>query len=226
MLRPITTASSGNDGHRPPVRCDPRGDRGEGRRHEAGLARTSLTGGCGLLLVDDLCALLGALRPQISAQVRDAALLAIGWAAALRRSKIVGLDWQKLGSGSGFVPLNERGVVVTLMASKASQDQAEKIVMPCADMPAACQAVQRWADLAQLAPGQPVFRPVDQRQIIGEERLTDRSVARIIKGRVHKLARLRGKSETEADELVVLFSGHSLHAGYATSAAARDMPGC
>src|SRR5262249_1635242 len=69
------------------------------------------------------------------------------------------------------------------------------------------------------------FRPVDQRQIIGDGRLTDRSVARIVKGRVHTLARLRGRTETEADELVTLVSGHSLRAGYATSAAARDMPG-
>jgi hypothetical protein len=74
-----------------------------------------------------------------------------------------------------------------------------------------------------LTPGQPVFRPVDQRQIIAENRLTDGSVARIVKSRVRKLVRQRGKSETEADEFVALISGHSLdaHAGYATSAAAR-----
>jgi hypothetical protein len=59
----------------------------------------------------------------------------------------------------------------------------------------------------------------------GDERLTDRSVARIVKDQVRKLARLRGRSETEADELVALVSGHSLRAGYATSAAAHDMPG-
>jgi integrase len=129
------------------------------------------------------------------------------------------------GAGTGFLELDDRGLVVTLMASKASQDQAETIVVPCADMPAACEALQRWAELAQLVPGQPVFRPVDQRQIIGVERLTDRSVARIVKSRVRKLARSRGKTEAEADELVALFSGHSLRAGYATSAAARDMPG-
>jgi hypothetical protein len=58
------------------------------------------------------------------------------------------------------------------------------------------------------------FRRVDQRQIIGEERLTDRSVARIVKDWVHKLAMLRGKSETEGDELVMLFSGYSLISGW------------
>jgi integrase len=43
--------------------------------------------------------------------------------------------------------------------------------------------------------------------------------------RVRKLSRLRGRSDIEADELVAMVSGHSLRAGYATSAAARDMPG-
>ena len=76
-----------------------------------------------------------------------------------------------------------------------------------------------------LEPGQPVFRPVDQRQIIGATRLTGHSVSCIVKERVRLLARLRGKSMEEAAELVVRFSGHSMRAGYATSAAAADVPG-
>src|SRR5262249_22527732 len=63
-----------------------------------------------------------------------------------------------------------------------------------------------------------------QRQIIAAERLTDRSVARIVKSRVKALVKQRGRSEAEAEELVELISGHSLRAGYATSAAARNMP--
>ena len=38
------------------------------------------------------------------------------------------------------------------------------------------------------------------------------------------LARRRGKSMAEAKDLVRRFSGHSLRAGYATSAAAADVP--
>ena len=57
-------------------------------------------------------------------------------------------------------------------------------------------------------------------QNISAERLTDRSVPRIVKD----LVKQRGRSEEEADELVKLISGHSLRAGYATSAAARNMP--
>jgi hypothetical protein len=54
--------------------------------------------------------------------------------------------------------------------------------------------------------------------------MTDRSVARIVKSRVKDLVKQRGRSEAETDELVELISGHSLRAGYATSAAARNMP--
>jgi hypothetical protein len=123
-------------------------------------------------------------------------LLALGWAATLRRSELVSLGWQKLGAGGGFVRIDERGIVVTLMASKASQDQAETIAVPCQHMPEACQALEGWAAVANLNAGEPVFRAINQWQHISAERLTDRSVARVAK------AKQRGRSETEADELV------------------------
>jgi hypothetical protein len=72
------------------------------------------------LLTDDLRALIDGLERTASG-ARDAALLALGWAAA----------------GS-----------FALMASKASQDQAETIVVPCQYMPKACQALEAWATLA------------------------------------------------------------------------------
>jgi hypothetical protein len=110
------------------------------------------------------------------------------------------------------------------MASKASQDQAESIVVPRQQMPTACQALERWVAVAKLGAGQPVFCAINQWQHISAERLTDRSVARIVKSRVKELVKQRGRSEAEAEELVELISGHSLRACYVTSAAARDMP--
>jgi integrase len=167
------------------------------------------------LLADDLRDLIDGLDQRTASGGRDAALLALGWAAALRRSELVGLDWQKLGAGRGFVRVDEFGIVVTLMAPKASQDQAETIVVLTAHMPKACQALERWSALAELKAGEPVFRAVDQCQFISTERLTDRSVARIVKARVKELVKQRGRSAEEADELVKLISGHSLRAGYA-----------
>jgi integrase len=187
-------------------------------------AKTEVDRAARPLVSIDLRDLLRGLRLDIPADARDAALLSVGWAAALRRSELVGLDWQTLGDGVGFVTVDERGVVVTLAQSKSSQAEAVTVVIPCADMPTACASLEAWSDVAKLEPGQPVFRPVDQRQIIGEVRLTDRSVARILKSRVHALLRLRGKTKGEADELVARFSGHSIRAGYVTSGAAMDIP--
>jgi integrase len=187
-------------------------------------AKTEVDRAARPLVSIDLRDLLRGLRLDIPADARDAALLSVGWAAALRRSELVGLDWQTLGDGVGFVTVDERGVVVTLAQSKSSQAEAVTVVIPCADMPTACASLEAWSDVAKLEPGQPVFRSVDQRQIIGEVRLTDRSVARILKSRVRALLRLRGKTKGEADELVARFSGHSMRAGYVTSGAAMDIP--
>src|SRR5262249_43907815 len=61
---------------------------------------------------------------------RDAALLTLCWSGAMRRSELVGLDWQKRGDGTGYVSITERGIEITLMTSKASQDAAESIAIP------------------------------------------------------------------------------------------------
>lgn len=129
----------------------------------------------------DLRDLLASLDPAAAIDARDAALLVLGWAAALRRSELVGLDWHELGSGSGFVQIRPRGLVVTLPTSKGAQDEAVEIVIPCPDMPTACEALARWALVAKLQPGEPVFRWINKGGSIAMGRLTDRSVARIVK---------------------------------------------
>jgi integrase len=162
---------------------------------------------------------------KLPADARDAALLALGWSAALRRSELVGLDWEKVGGGTGYVRVDERGLVVVLAVSKGSQTEPVSIAVPFADMPAACSAVVAWAAAASLQGGEPVFRPIDKRQRIGAGRLTDRSVSRIIKARVRAYAMAAGKTEEAADELAERMSGHSMRAGYATAAAAANVPG-
>ena len=177
-------------------------------------------------MVDDLRNLLAGLKPeQLLADARDAALLSLGWAAALRRSELVGLDWVKRSDGGGSVSLEEgRGLVVSLPTSKGSQTEAVAVVIPCADMPVACEAIERWVQMAGLKPGDTVFRPIDKGQRLQGGRLTGRSVSRIVKVRIRELAQARGKSREEADDLVRQFSGHSMRSGYATAAGAVDMP--
>jgi integrase len=172
----------------------------------------------------DVRDLLAMLNPARNIGCRNGALLLVGWGAALRRSELVGLDWEQLGTGTGFVRVDERGILITLARSKASQDKAETVVIPRADLPEACEALEAWAKRAALQPGEAIFRGVNNRHTIAGERLTAHSVSRIVKKAMRDLARRRGKTMAEAKEMVRRFSGHSLRAGYATSAAAADVP--
>ena len=151
-------------------------------------------------------------------------MMASSWAAALRRSELVGLDWAQQDEGAGFVKIEERGLVVTLPTSKGSQTEAVTIVVPCEDMRTACDALERWVAVAGLQPGQPVFRPIDKGGTIAPNRLTDRSISRIVKARIRKLAIGQVKTEAEAETIAEAFSGHSMRAGYATTAGAHDEP--
>jgi integrase len=176
------------------------------------------------VIAADVRDLLAMLNTGRAIGARNAALLLTGWGAALRRSELVGLDWEHLGTGTGFVRVDERGILITLARSKASQDKAETVVIPRADLPEACEALEAWASRVPLQPGEPVFRAVNNRHQIAAERLTAHSVSRIVKKAMRDLARRRGKSMAEAKDMVRRFSGHSLRAGYATSAAAADVP--
>jgi site-specific recombinase XerC len=93
---------------------------------------------------------------------RNAALLTLGWGAALRRSELVGLDWEQIGEGGKgtcFVRIDERGILITLARSKASQDKVETVVIPRADLPEACEALEAWAKRAALQPPVSGARP-------------------------------------------------------------------
>lgn len=159
-----------------------------------------------------------------NAAVRDRLLFALGFAGALRRSELVGLDWKVAGAGDGYISLEERGLVITLLRTKTTGGEPVEIIVPCEDMPTACDALGRWAVIASLKPGEPLFREVIKGGEIGTQRLTDRSVARIIKRRVRQRALEFGRPESEANELAEAVSGHSLRAGYCTAAAMAGMP--
>jgi integrase len=82
------------------------------------------------LMGDELRTLIEGLDQTKALDARDASFLTLGWAAALRRSELVGLDWGRQGDGAGFVRIEERGPVVTLPTSKGSQAEAVTIVVP------------------------------------------------------------------------------------------------
>lgn len=160
--------------------------------------------------------------PSRAVDARDGALLGVGWAAALRRSELVGLDYGQLGEGAGFVRIDERGIEITLMVSKASQDAAVTVAIPDEAMPAAKRWLEGWITLANIQPGEPVFRPVDRFQRVSPDRLYDGAVSVLVKKRVRDYALAEGKTKEEAAAMMQAFSGHSMRSGFVTSAVDKE----
>ena len=179
---------------------------------------------------EDLRDMLDGLNPAVLREARDAALLSLGWAAALRRSELVSLDLGKLGDGGGFVVADEKGLTITLMTSKASQDTAQTIAVPRTFAPQLCDAVENWVRVAAIQLGESLFRGIEGKaggKTVAAGRLDDGTVARIIKRRIQLLARAKGRkrlTKAETAALVAQFSGHSMRVGFVTSAAERDIP--
>lgn len=133
--------------------------------------------------------------------LRDRALILLGFAAALRRSELVALDYTDLA----FV---SEGLVVHLRRSKTDQTgEGRKIGVPYGRS-AACpvKAVQLWLEHAQISSG-PIMRSVKKGGGIGGQ-LSDHAVATIIKSYAKAIG-------LNTDNV----SGHSLRSGLATSAA-------
>lgn len=135
--------------------------------------------------------------------LRDRALLLVGFAAALRRSEIAALD-------AGDVAIVPEGLRITVARSKTDQEALGETVGVVRTGTATCPvaAVQAWLAAAAITEGR-VFRGINRHGRIGAG-LTDQVVALIVK----KRAALIGLDAAE-------FSGHSLRAGLATSAAAN-----
>jgi integrase len=140
------------------------------------------------------------------ADVRDAALLALGVASGCRRSELAGLDWAGRGTGSGIIETTDEGATLTLFCSKTVQEGEPELIHIQPGL--ALKALKRWIEIGGIVEGTPLFRPVNKAGVVGVARLTDGSVARIVKARC-------AAAGLEAAE----FAGHSLRAGMVTSAA-------
>lgn len=141
--------------------------------------------------------------PDTLAGLRDRALLLIGFAAALRRSELVALDIDDVQ----FVP---EGIVITIRVSKTDQERAgQKVAVTLGSTPQTCpvQSLRAWLLAAGISSG-PLFRSVNRWEHVQAKAMTGQVVALLIK----RYAKAAGLDP-------VHFSGHSLRAGLATSAA-------
>ena len=156
------------------------------------------------LIDTDLTLLVDTLDTTTLAGARDRALLLIGFAAALRRSELVGIDVEHLA----FRP---EGLTLTIPFSKTDQtgDGAE-IAVPAIAQSRYCPvaALKAWLAVSALTEGA-VFRRMRRGPSVGKDRLSDSTVAKLIK----QCARDAGH------ENVSMFAGHSLRRGFITTAA-------
>jgi integrase len=139
--------------------------------------------------------------------IRDRAIVLLGFSAALRRSEIAALDVRDLR-------FDRQGLVVTLRRSKTDQEGiGREIGLPFVELEQLCaaRAVRRWLDAAGIDAG-PVFRAFSAQHALRETPIAGRDVARLLK-------RLTGRAGLAGD-----FGGHSLRAGFVTSAAAKGVP--
>lgn len=131
---------------------------------------------------------------------RDRALLLIGFAGALRRSELVALDLAD-------IERQPEGILVHIRRSKTDQEGAgQTVAIPRGSKLKPVEALDEWLEAAAITTG-PIFRPVNRGGRALPDRLTDQSVALVIKARA-EAAKLDPK----------IFSGHSLRAGFVTSA--------
>jgi integrase len=133
---------------------------------------------------------------------RDRALLTIGFAGGFRRSELVGLDVTD-------VTETNDGLVVHIRRSKTDQEGTGRTIgIPYGSHPTSCpvRAFRAWRALNN-GPSGPMFRRIRGHATLGA-RLTDRSVALIVKDAATRIGL------NPAD-----FAGHSLRAGFVTSAA-------
>jgi integrase len=153
------------------------------------------------LLRADLVLVLDAMGSGLK-DIRDRTLLLIGFAGALRRSELVSLDVAE-------VEHVRRGVAIHLRHSKTDQDgRGDTIAIPYGrSRYCAVLALDAWLAASGITEGA-IFRPVDRHGRVHAGRLSSEAVSIVVRERVAAA----GLDPTS-------YSGHSLRAGFATSAA-------
>ena len=155
------------------------------------------------ILFDDIKEMLTYLEGDEIQQVRDKAILLVGFYGALRRSELAGIDVEDL-------KFTRLGLLITLRKSKTDQfDQGQMIAIPMVKDKEYCAvtALQKWLDISGITTG-PVFRGLTKGHHVRKTRISDKSIALIVK----HYAGLMGMNPDD-------YGAHSLRHGFATSAA-------
>ena len=166
------------------------------------------------IVTDELRSMIDLLNTSTLQGARDTALLLIGFAGAFRRSELVSIDVSDISIG-------REGVTIRVARSKTDQEGAGRDVgIPYGSNPSTCpvRALQDWLNASSTLEG-PLFRAINKHGQIQTSRLSDKAVALIVKRTALALAKSKGLKWDVAEAYAAQFSGHSLRAGLATSAA-------
>ncbi|MER8784341.1 site-specific integrase [Mesorhizobium sp. M0898] len=167
------------------------------------------------VMPEDLIAMLETLERGTLRGLRDRAMLLLGFAGGLRRSEVVGLDCgrDQTEDSSGWIEILDKGMLLRLRGKTGWREV--EIGRGSSDTTCPVVALQTWLKLARIAHG-PLFRRViGQGKAVGADRLNDQEVARLVK-RTALAAGVRG--DLPEGERGMMFAGHSLRAGLASSA--------
>ena len=158
------------------------------------------------LLINNLKKLINVIDNQKKNEIkilRDRSIILIGFAGGFRRNEIVSLDCDDLE----FV---SEGLKIRLKRSKTDQyGEGTMKGIPYFDNLQYCPviSIQKWIEVSKINSG-PLFRRFRKGSNLSENRLSDQTVAILIKDYL-ELAGIDSKN----------YSGHSLRSGFATTAA-------
>ena len=158
------------------------------------------------ILISSLKLIINVIDKEIKEEIkrlRDRTIILIGFSGGFRRNEIVSLDYDDLD----FVP---EGLKINIKRSKTDQfGEGSTKALPYFDSSQYCPVVslKKWIEITKISTG-PVFRRFIKGSKLSENRLTDQTVALLIKEYL-QLAGIDSKN----------YSGHSLRSGFATTAA-------
>jgi len=158
------------------------------------------------LLINNLKQIINVIDEDKSEEIkkfRDRSIILIGFSGGFRRNEIISLDYDDLD----FVT---EGLKINLKRSKTDQfGEGSLKGLPYFDNSQYCPVIslKKWIEISNIDSG-PLFRRFSKGSKLTENRLTDQTVALLIK-KYLKLSGIESKN----------YSGHSLRSGFATTAA-------
>jgi integrase len=146
-------------------------------------------------------------KPKSKIEVRNNALILIGFFGAFRRSELANLDFND-------VQFSNEGVVLTLKKSKTNQEGKleQKFIPQRNDKLCPTKALKFWLEISKINSGR-LFRNIKKNGDLGDS-ISENSINLVIK---------KVFNEVEQNNILKV-SGHSLRVGFITTCALAKVP--